>query len=63
MSCSGTGAGADISDTDGSLTLCGFASGEMKICLPFITFGMMGLTKRLFLNVILFDPSRRIWCW
>ena len=23
----------------------------------------MGLIKRLFLNVILFDPSRRIWYW
>ena len=54
------GAGNGIYDTGGSLTLSEFASGEMKICLPFIRFGVMGLIKRLFLNVILFDPSRQI---
>ena len=54
-------AGAGISDTGGSLTFSGFVSGEIKICLSFIRFGVIGLIKRLFLNVILFDPSRRIW--
>ena len=29
------GAGNGISDTGGSLTFSGFASGEMKICLSF----------------------------
>ena len=57
------GAGNGISDTGGSLTLSGFASGELKICLSFIRFGVMGLIKRLFHDVILFDPSRRIWYW
>ena len=59
MGCAGAGNG--ISDTGGSLTFSGFASGEMKICLSFVRFGVMGLIKRLFLNVILFDPSR--WAW
>ena len=54
------GAGNGISDTGGSLTFSGFASGEMKIILSFVTFGVMGLIKRLFLNVILFDQSRWI---
>ena len=58
MSCAGAGNGIG-----GLLTFSGFASGEMKICLSFIRFGMMGLIKCLFLNAILFDPSRRIWYW
>ena len=37
------GAGNGMSDTGGSLTFSGFASGEMKICLSFIRFGVMGL--------------------
>ena len=45
------------------LTSSGFASGEMKICLSFIRFGAMGLIKRLFVNVIFFNPSRQIWYW
>ena len=57
------GAGNGISDTSGSLTFSGFVTGEMKICLSFIRFGVMGLIKRLFLNVILFDPSKQIWYW
>ena len=61
MGCAGAGNG--ISDTGVSLTFSGFASGEMKICLSFIRFGVMGLIKRLFLNVILFDPSSWIWYW
>ena len=56
-------AGAGISDTGGSLAFSGFASGEMKICLSFVRFGVMGLIKRRFLDVILFDPSRWIWYW
>ena len=54
---------AGISDTGGSLTVSGFASVGMKICFSFIRIGVMGLIKRLFLNVILFDPSRQIWYW
>ena len=57
------GAGNGISDTGGSLTFSGFASGEMKMCLSFIRFGVMGLIKRLLFNVIPFDLSRRIWYW
>ena len=54
---------ASISDTGGSLTFSGFASGEIKTCLSFVRFGLIGLIKRLFLNVILFDPSRWILYW
>ena len=61
MGCAGAGNG--ISDTGGSLTFSGFANGEMKICLSFIRFGVMGLIKRLFLYVTLLDPSRQIWYW
>ena len=61
MGCAGAGNG--ISDTGGSLTSSGFASGEMKICLSFVRFGVAGLIKGLFLNVILFDRSRQIWYW
>ena len=53
-------AGVGISDTGGSLIFSGFASGEIKICLSFVRFGVIGLIKRLFLNVILFDLSRRM---
>ena len=63
VGCAGAGNGNGISDTGGSLTFSGFASGEMNICLSFVRFGVMGLIKRLFLNVILFDPSRLIWYW
>ena len=63
VGCAGTGSLLGISDTGGSLTFSGFASGKMKICLSFRRFGAMGLIKRLFLNVILFDPSRWIWYW
>ena len=56
-------AGIGMSDTDGLLTFSGFASGEIKICLSFVRFGVMGLIKLLFLNVILFDPSGWIWYW
>ena len=55
------GAGNGISGICCSLTFSGFASGEMKICLSFIRLGVMGLIKCLYPNVILFDPSRRIW--
>ena len=57
------GAGDGIFDTGGSLTFSGFASGEIKICLSFVRFGVIGLIKRLFLNVILFDLSGQIWYW
>ena len=56
-------AGNGISDTGGSLTFSGFVSGEMKICLSVMKFGAIGSIKCLFLNMILFDPSGRIWHW
>ena len=56
-------AGTGISDTGGALTFSGFASGQIKICLSFVRFGVIGLIKRLFLNVIVFDLSGQIWYW
>ena len=42
--------GIGMSDTDGFQTFSGFASGEMKICLSFIRFGVMGLKNACFLT-------------
>ena len=47
----------------GDVSLQVLVSPSVEVYLSIVRFGVMGLIKHLFLNIVLFDPSRQIWYW